>query len=523
MLKQLGGFPYHAFILALHPVLALFATNDTKVAIGQALGTVLYVELGLVLVLGLFWWRSRRLPKAGLLTFLVVVFVFFFQHFFDLLAPYGGDLGRHEYFLVLWLVAAVLAFRVAAASRTALTTTTLALNVGALFFIATPTLQVVLHQFKVVPQRAAAIAAINRPVPDLKLTAGQQPPDIYYLVVDRYARADVLEQVYGYDNDGFLGDLAKRGFTVGRHSAANYQRTAPSLAASLNLVYLDPIAETLGRTSDDWVLLYRLLEDYKVWRALKGVGYRFIHFGSWWTPTAANRYADQNVNWKAIPTFDRLFWAATAPGRLVLQAELGWTDYRSHQCERLNYKFARLAEVATAPGPKFVFAHVLLPHPPFIFDAAGRCLSRAEAMARSRQQNYGEQVSLTNRLLLSAIDRILAANEDAVIVVQADEGPWPASIAGDEFSIGMDTTPADWAALTAAEVKEKVAILNALRLPGAAAAKSRLYPEITPVNTFRIIFNSYFSTDLPLLPDESYLYLDNGHLYDFLRVTEMVR
>ena len=53
MLKQLGGFPYHAFILALHPVLALFATNDTKVAIGQALGTVLYVELGLVLVLGL--------------------------------------------------------------------------------------------------------------------------------------------------------------------------------------------------------------------------------------------------------------------------------------------------------------------------------------------------------------------------------------------------------------------------------------------------------------------------------------
>ncbi len=253
------------------------------------------------------------------------------------------------------------------------------------------------------------------------------------------------------------------------------------------------------------------------------MGYRFVHFGTWWKPTAANRFADENVNWKAIPTFDRFFWAATAPGRLGLMTGLSWFDYRTHQCERLKFKFERMPEVAAeagSRGPKFVFAHVLLPHPPFIFDAEGRCLNRAEAEARSREQNYNGQVTLTNRLLLAAIDQILAANPNAVIVVQADEGPWPASIAGDEYSIGMDTTPAEWAAMTPAETKEKVAILNAIRLPGAEA---QLYPEMTPVNTFRLIFRHLFGSELPPVPDESYLYLDNKHLYDFVPVTEWVR
>jgi hypothetical protein len=518
VLKRITEFPYHAFVLAVHPVLGLFENNETKVPISDALGTMLYVEAVLVLVLGLCWWLTRRLAKAGLLTLLVVIFVLFYQHLFDLLTPFGGQFEEHVYFLPLWLVAAVLAFRVAAASTARLITTTLVLNVGALFFVASPALQVAHYQLKVGPERGPAIAAINRPVPELKPSG--QKPDIYYLVFDRYARADVLQQVYGYDNSEFLTALGDRGFGVIERSAANYQRTSHSLAASLNMTYLDAIGESLGERSDDWVLIYRLLEDYKVWRALKGVGYRFIHFGTWWKPTAANRFADENVNWKAIPTFDRFFWAATAPGRLALMAGLSWFDYRSHQCERLKHKFARLEEVAAAPGPKFVFAHVLLPHPPFIFDAEGRCLSRAEAQARSREQNYIGQLTLTNRLLLAAIDKILVANENAVIVVQADEGPWPASIAGDEQSIGMDTTPAEWAAMTPAETKEKVAIFNAIRLPGAEA---ELYPVLTPVNTFRIIFNRYFGSDFVLLPDESYIYLDNKPLYDFVPVTEVVR
>jgi hypothetical protein len=45
-------------------------------------------------------------------------------------------------------------------------------------------------------------------------------------------------------------------------------------------------------------------------------------------------------------------------------------------------------------------------------------------------------------------------------------------------------------------------ILNAYYLPGNGAEK--LYPSITPVNTFRLILNTYFGGNYPMLPDHSY-------------------
>jgi hypothetical protein len=49
-----------------------------------------------------------------------------------------------------------------------------------------------------------------------------------------------------------------------------------------------------------------------------------------------------------------------------------------------------------------------------------------------------------------------------------------------------------------------------------------LYEEITPVNTFRLIFNAYLGTDLELLEDRSY-YSTWAHPYRFVDVTDEVR
>jgi hypothetical protein len=63
-------------------------------------------------------------------------------------------------------------------------------------------------------------------------------------------------------------------------------------------------------------------------------------------------------------------------------------------------------------------------------------------------------------------------------------------------------------------------ILNAYYLPD--TDKKFLRPSITPVNSFRLIFNLYFNADLELLPDESYAFVDEGHLYEFFNVTDRV-
>jgi hypothetical protein len=56
-------------------------------------------------------------------------------------------------------------------------------------------------------------------------------------------------------------------------------------------------------------------------------------------------------------------------------------------------------------------------------------------------------------------------------------------------------------------------ILNAYFLPGEGAAG--LYPSITPVNTFRLIFDVYFGADLELLEDVS----DHSTADDFFDFT----
>jgi hypothetical protein len=57
-------------------------------------------------------------------------------------------------------------------------------------------------------------------------------------------------------------------------------------------------------------------------------------------------------------------------------------------------------------------------------------------------------------------------------------------------------------------------ILNAYYFPG---GNDDLYPTITPVNTFRLIFNKYFDQDYPLLEDKA-LYSAYDIPYNYVEV-----
>lgn len=67
--------------------------------------------------------------------------------------------------------------------------------------------------------------------------------------------------------------------------------------------------------------------------------------------------------------------------------------------------------------------------------------------------------------------------------------------------------------------KEGMRIFNAYYLP--SVGDELLYDSITPVNTFRVIFNSYFDTDFKLLVDRSY-YSFYFEPYRFIELTDIV-
>jgi hypothetical protein len=101
-------------------------------------------------------------------------------------------------------------------------------------------------------------------------------------------------------------------------------------------------------------------------------------------------------------------------------------------------------------------------------------------------------------------------------MIQADEGPFPARYRDDEWGF-------DWRAATDEELEEKFGILFAMRVPDADLEAEGFHDAITPVNTFRMLFNARFGTDLVLLPDRTWAHEDLYHFYDFVDITDRLR
>nr|WP_298683136.1 hypothetical protein [uncultured Dongia sp.] len=346
-------------------------------------------------------------------------------------------------------------------------------------------------------------------------------PDIWHFVLDRYAGADTLKAAYGYDNGPFLTELRARGFTVAERAAANYQRTAHSLASTLNLDFLTVFAEHAATMQDDLLPLYRTIKNNRTGRFLHAQGYRLYHFGPWWEPTRHSDLADQHINYLDMPDFLRFTLERSIISHVAALTGLVPGDGRADQCRRIHYQFDELDHLSKEPGRKHVFAHLLLPHPPFVVDAAGRCKSLAEVQSLTRSQNYVAQIGYANTRLVALLDRIAESGRASVIIVQADEGPWPEAFAGDERSLGLDTTNVDWSKADTRQLREKMLILLAIK--GAAANDLQLGATATPVNLYRQIFARYFGLDLPPLPDRSFLFQDRGHPYRFIDISDRLR
>jgi hypothetical protein len=123
------------------------------------------------------------------------------------------------------------------------------------------------------------------------------------------------------------------------------------------------------------------------------------------------------------------------------------------------------------------------------------------------------QLEWTNGRILAMLDALLDVPDDQqpIIVLAADEGPFPAEFAADERDF-------DWTAASPSQIERKYGILNAMHLPGIDPADAGFNDRSTPVNTFRYVMNAFFHADLAPLPDVSFLSPDYAHLYDFVQV-----
>lgn len=503
---------WHPLLFAVWPVVSSYRENVNEVPVAEALRLAGIVAAGSLALLLLMTLVLRDARRAGLVASVVVLTVMLWGGVRD-------AVGDPPWLIVAWLTlaaAAVIVFIRAVAVAKELTTIASVLAVVVLTLALIPLLS------ENGPALASAwVAPVgSENLDDLvgEWSADGEPRDIFYLVFDRYGSQASMEQRFGMDLAGFFDGLRKRGFRVTPDSKANHLRTAQSLASTLNLDYHHDLTRRYGRNTGNLLPIYDQLRDHAVGRLLRARGYEYVHIGPWWDPTQENPHADVNFAYTRTSDFELELFRSTLLSRFQRRPQGASLreQYRRVPYDGALQQFRDLRRAAQRTGPTFVFAHVLLPHEPFVFDADGDYVDVATEASRTRNRNYTEQTTYTNKLITALLDDIVDVPEDErpIVVVAADEGPHPVRFlrAGETF---------DWTEATDAELREKFSVLNAYLLPG--VEDPGLYDSISGVNTWRLIFNTYFAGQLPLLDDRSYVFRDESHVYDFTDVTDRLR
>jgi len=502
--------PIHPILFAICPIVSLYYHNIGEVSLSIVLAPTVIVLVFTVLLLVLTTLILKDRLKAGIIVSFLLLFFFNYRVFSDLFMHLIGD-HAHRYLLPAICLILIYITYLVIKIPTSLINFTKILNVVAALLFLYLFASIGVYKFKTLAtlldnkstEKIQAVTKYSATVNKL--------PDIYYIILDRYANEGVLKETYDFDNSEFVKYLSNRGFYVASQSRANYLKTGHSLSSSLNMSYINYLSIKVKGPPDNWLPIYNMLKDYKVWHFLKSKGYQFIHFGSWWPPTYRNTYADFNINLYWPPVFVNVLYK-----RSILYPILKKLGYPHNflQWKRVIYKFDRLAEMPNIKEPTFVFAHMLIPHPPYVFDRNGNFISEEAVKKRSNKKNYVEQLIFTNKKVKELIDKLISNSEvPPIIILQADEGPFPRRYR-------INSRDFNWQQASKAELKQKMGVLNAYYLPD--FDKNVLYPSITPVNSFRLIFNHYFNTHFELLPDKSYAFVDERHPYTFFDVTDLV-
>ena len=325
--------------------------------------------------------------------------------------------------------------------------------------------------------------------------------DIYFIVLDGYPSTDVLMEYYNYNNQPFINSLKSKDFYIAEESRTNYpSATFLSLASTLNMKYINYLSKGIDNVNNfkDRKIPYEMIKNSKVASSLKYYGYKYVHFKSLWGPTDYNSYADINLGGPhslALSQLNNEFNMVIARST-ILREWLKKNNYHSLYSEQILFNLNKISELKSISNPKFVFAHIFSPHPPYVFDENGNTPDSLD-MNYSGNENesrgaFINQLKFINKKIILAITKILDESKiKPIIVIQGDHG-WGESLV------------------------ERINILNAMYLPN--GGNDLLYKEISPVNTFRLILNFYFEENYNILEDRHYNSSINSP-YKFIDVT----
>jgi hypothetical protein len=500
-----GPVVFYPLLLAVFPILFLYAHNINETSASQ-----MWLPLAISVAAALVLWAIlsvilRSLTKAGLATAILLVFFFSYGRLYEALENWGAFVPKHAYLLpgtlFIWGYCVYFISR----AKKDLRITTKALNIMAVALIAINLFNIASYHIRlarlsnVTPGKSWEQSAAS---PAERSTL----PDIYFIIVDEYANPDTMKEWYDYDNSEFINSLKDKGFFIASQSKTRSPYTEQCIAQVLNMEYL-----TAGwywdETKKYWVEIvstevdypgdspvsdttYRKMAYSKVAEFLKAQGYQYIYFGNgvdvgrWdsYMVDSADLYFNYFVTGAGrwVSEFQEVLWGTTMLKPFYYHL-VGTQYINAHQRQTL-YTLEHLKRIPEMEGLKFVVAHISCPHPPFVFGPGGEDVPVKDWSSNNDKLPYLGQYIFISTEIEKVIDALLKKSKiPPIIILQSDHG----MRVSDFPYVGGN----EW---------EK--IFNAMYLPGVDYGELR--DSISPVNTFRLVFNHYFGADYPLLKDD---------------------
>ena len=494
MKKFLNSWPLHTLLFSLYVSLAFLAWNIEEMRVEEIVRPfIISLLLGSVILMG-FRVILKDLTKAGLATSIVLIILLSYGQLYGGLKELGisGPVVRHRYLLLgLVFAGAIMVFGIYRLGST--TTWTRGANIAAIIVVIGPIVGLFGHSVQ-------SFGSTLQNSEDCELSLpGEKAPDVYLIVLDAYERADVLKSLYGFDNEPFLEELRRLGFYIAEGSMSNYRHTTTSLAATLNLQYIQNFPSSFGtRPNNSWDVVQKI-SDNRLRSSFECLGYRIVasQTGFKWTEwTDADYYIAETPGGFELTKLigplaasERVFLGTTVVRAITDgmrsvedSSRLEALDPLAIHRQQVLFSLGQLPQVARLPSPKFVFVHIVSPHPPFVFGRQGEFISvsKREAPGADLKALYADQVFYLNGRALVAIKSILAESAiPPIIVLMGDHG------------------------YAESNSEEKMSILNAYHLP--RGVDDNLYPTISPVNSFRIVLEEYFRGTFGVIPDVSFI------------------
>jgi hypothetical protein len=356
-----------------------------------------------------------------------------------------------------------------------------------------------------------------------EVIAGKYHPDIYLIILDECASLQTIKEEWGYDNSAFADFLRDKGFFVAENSESRYNQTAWCITSLLNLDYVTgPVDKSTvmnfntgpevisGNGKDkfsnnlDFNEVMQKLNNNYLTNYLKEQGYKLIvlegisHIQS----SFKIKNIDISFSYQDLKKADRSRYLLDAFYlELINKTMIKPFDmfFQINQTFNINYTGAQYiisylkTKVYQIESPKFIYAHIMSPHGPYVFDRKGDYVGPITADGQrvggvipaknTVNEAYLEQyIHICNEIKSIVNNHIQQRSPaDPIMIIQSDHGPRP-------YDVYLKNR------------MNSFKVFNAVYFPD--GDYRNLYDSIAPVNTMRVLLNKYFGKNYLMLEDK---------------------